>query len=308
MNGSKQRITFGGVLLLLLLQAAQAASSCGGAGIALQVLGSGGPEITDQRASSGYLIWQDGRAHVLIDMGPGSLRQYELSGARLEDLEVILLTHLHVDHSGDLPALLKGSFFTGRKRDLPLFGPTGNNIMPATEAFVSTLFGAPDGAFHYLDAFLDGHAAYHLLPQNVDAESDQPITVIDDERFNIAAIPVHHGPIPALAWRVAIGGKTIVISGDMNGDKKTLPRLANRVDLLVAHHAIPEGLQGVARNLHMPPSVIGHIAANADVKQLVLSHRMNRSLGQEGESTRIIREHYRGPLEFAEDGQCFNLQ
>jgi ribonuclease BN (tRNA processing enzyme) len=73
----------------------------------------------------------------------------------------------------------------------------------------------------------------------------------------------------------------------------------------VAHHAVPERAQGVERRLHMPPSVIGGIAAIAKVKRLVLSHRMNRTLGREKESEQHIRKHYAGPLEFADDGQCF---
>ena len=91
---------------------AEATPQCGAQGVAVQVLGSGGPEITDQRASSAYLVWQDGKARILVDMGPGSMLRYEQSGARIEDLDVILLTHLHVDHSADLPALIKAAFFT----------------------------------------------------------------------------------------------------------------------------------------------------------------------------------------------------
>lgn len=307
-NVYRATILITGIFLqLLLIHTAQAAPQCGVTGIVLQVLGSGGPEITDQRASSGYLIWQDGHARVLIDMGPGSMLRYEESGARLEDLAVILLTHLHVDHSADLPALIKGSFFTNRHTDLPLYGPTGNRLMPTTTAFARALFASPDGAFHYLDDYLKGTEAYRLLPYNVQANGVMPTTVIDDSRFRLTAIPVHHGPIPALAWRVDIAGKSIVVSGDMNGDKHTLQKLAKHADLLVAHHAIPEGATGVARNLHMPPSVIGKIAAMANVKQLVLSHRMLRTIGREKAATQEIRRHYSGPLVFADDGQCFAI-
>lgn len=59
-------------LLLTTAGFAQAAQSCRSAGVWLQVLGSGGPELTDGRASSSYLVWQDGRARILVDMGPGS--------------------------------------------------------------------------------------------------------------------------------------------------------------------------------------------------------------------------------------------
>ena len=44
---------------------------------------------------------------------------------------------------------------------------------------------------------------------------------------------------------------------------------------------MPEGASGVERKLHMPPSVIGQISAEAKVRQLVLSHRMLRTLGKE---------------------------
>jgi ribonuclease BN (tRNA processing enzyme) len=68
---------------------------------------------------------------------------------------------------------------------------------------------------------------------------------------------------------------------------------------------VPEGATGVERNLHMPPSVIGRLAAGAHVKHLVLSHRMLRTLGKEDQTKAGIRNHYDGPLEFANDLDCF---
>jgi ribonuclease BN (tRNA processing enzyme) len=295
------------ILLLTAYSSAEAERCCGTTGVCVQVLGSGGPEINDRRASSGYLVWQDGRARILVDMGPGSMLRYEESGARIEDMEVVLLSHLHVDHSADLPALIKGSFFTDRSSDLPLYGPSGNSLMPATTAFVETLFADPDGAYHYLSGYLTGDEAYRLQPYDVSASGNAVQQVVTSKDFNISAVAVHHGPIPALAWRIDIGGRAIAFSGDMNGGNHTLPKLAAGADLLVAHHAIPQDAAGVARNLHMPPSVIGEIAAQAKVKQLVLSHRMIRTLGHEEESTVEIRRHYTGPVEFAEDGQCFKV-
>jgi ribonuclease BN (tRNA processing enzyme) len=75
--------------------------------------------------------------------------------------------------------------------------------------------------------------------------------------------------------------------------------------LLVAHHAIPEGAEGIARKLHMPPSEIGRVAAEAKVGTLILSHRMKRTLGLEARSLELIRRSYRGPVTFAEDMACF---
>jgi ribonuclease BN (tRNA processing enzyme) len=68
---------------------------------------------------------------------------------------------------------------------------------------------------------------------------------------------------------------------------------------------VPEGASGVERRLHMPPSVIGRIAHEAGVKQLVLSHRMRRTLGHETETLESIKKHYMGPVAFANDLDCF---
>ena len=111
--------------------------------------------------------------------------------------------------------------------------------------------------------------------------------------------------VPALAWRIELGGKSIVFSGDTNGNNGNLEILAKDADLFVAHNAIPEGETGAARELHMPPSVIGHIASTAHVKALVLSHRMLRSLGHEDETRAKIAASYSGPMTFANDLDCF---
>ena len=279
-------------------------SSCGEQGVWLQVLGSGGPELEDRRASSGYLVWHNGKARILVDMGAGSLLRFEQSGASLNDLDVLLFSHFHVDHSNDLPALIKASYFSDRDRDLPLYGPTGNQLMPSATEFVQGLFGAR-GVYRYLQDYVEGTESYRLLAHDIEASGKTRQVIRDDARYRITTVPVHHGPIPALAWRTEIAGKVIVFSGDMNNDNDTLTDLAKQADILVAHHAIPEEAVGVARNLHMPPSVIGRIAAQARVKQLVMSHRMIRTLGKEAQSLSQVRRAYTGPVHFADDLQCF---
>jgi ribonuclease BN (tRNA processing enzyme) len=131
------------VMLLLLcgFSPPAAAQSCGSQGIAVQVLGSGGPELQDKRASSSYLLWEDGQAKAVIDAGGGSALRFGESGAQMSQLDILLFSHLHVDHSGDFAALIKSSWFEDRSRPLPIYGPPGNDFMPATTEFVYDLFG-----------------------------------------------------------------------------------------------------------------------------------------------------------------------
>jgi hypothetical protein len=56
----------------------------------------------------------------------------------------------------------------------------------------------------------------------------------------------------ALGWPIEIGRKSIVFSGDTNGEGADLVRLAKDASLFIAHNAIPRGATGVERRLHMP--------------------------------------------------------
>jgi ribonuclease BN (tRNA processing enzyme) len=269
------------------------------------VLGSGGPELQDKRASSSYLVWQDGQARVLVDAGGGSALRFGESGAKMSQLDVILFTHFHVDHSADFPALAFSSWFEERDRPLPVYGPAGNSEFPSTVDFVRSFFNSRNGIYRYLSVLLvpQEEGGYELQPHNV--VGDPSSAAFHGEHLSAYAARVVHGSVPALAWRVEIGGKSIVFSGDTNGEGADLVRLAKDADLFIAHNAVPEGATGVERRLHMPPSVIGQIAQEAHVKRLVLSHRMLRTLGKEEQSQSEIRKNFSGPVAFANDLDCF---
>jgi ribonuclease BN (tRNA processing enzyme) len=278
------------------------AQSCGSTGLAVQVLGSGGPDLRDKRASSSYLVWKDGKALVLIDAGGGSALRFGESGAEMSQLKVILFTHFHADHSSDLPALVLSSGFEGPKRPLPVFGPPGSDAFPSTTEFLDGLFGKSHGAWRYMSHYL-------LQPHDVIAE-DTPVNVFRSGDLSVDAVRTDHGRTPALGWRVDIGGKLIVFSGDTGGYGKGLPRLVENADLLIAHNATSRSSDPDTIAILMPPLVIGQIAADAHVKRLVLSHRMAETLGKEHEAqtSKDIRKHYKGPLRFANDLDCFSLK
>ncbi|WP_404355784.1 MBL fold metallo-hydrolase [Methylotuvimicrobium sp. KM1] len=276
--------------------------------IQLQVLGAGGPEINDRRAGSSYLLRIDDKAVVMIDTGPGSSLNFEKAGADFNDLQALLFTHFHVDHSSDFPALVKGSYFTDRKNDLPVYGPSGNDLMPSTKEFVEQLFGKT-GIYRYLNEYITPNSPsnYKIQAHNVRFAKNKIQSFNIAPNIDINAISVHHGPLPALAWRIDAGDCRVTISGDTSNQYETLVKLAEGSDLLIAHHAIPEQATGAARNLHMPPSEIGKVAQAAKVKHLVLSHRMRRTEGSEEETSAIIRKHFTGPIDFADDLESYPL-
>lgn len=294
------------VLVVILSFTSSVFAECQSERVNVQVLGSGGPEMSDARASSSYLIWLDGKSVVLIDTGPGSSFNFEQSGASIADLQAVAFSHFHVDHSADFPALIKASYFTNRNTDLFVFGPQGNHLMPSATEFVHGMLGKK-GVYRYLREYVTASkpSAYKIRTENIPAHKSLAKGVQIAKSLSLASIAVHHGPVPALAWRVEVHGCAIVLSGDMSNQYQTLEKLAKGADILIAHNAIPEVARGAARNLHMPPSEIGKIAAKANVKKLVLSHRMKRTLSREQETLKNIRLSYKGPVKFANDMDIF---
>jgi len=294
------------LLSVLGLAMSPAQAACNG-DVAVQVLGSGGPIVNPARASASYLLWVKGKARLLVDTGGGSFVRFGQAEARIEDLEAILLTHLHVDHAVDLPAYLKSGWFSARRRPLPLLGPSGAGEFPDLKDFVDSLIG-PQGAFRYLQGYLPPEPGYFALQvQQIDHTLRRPQEVFKSDGLRILAIGVKHGPVPALGYRVDVAGRSIAFSGDQNGDNPAFAAMIRNVDLLVMDHAVPEDTDPVAANLHARPSEIARLAWEARVGRLLLSHIMPRSERRLTESQALIRKTYHGPLDVAQDLMCIEL-
>src|SRR5262245_36949140 len=77
-----------------------------GSAFALPTLRSRGPRPPG-RAASGNLVSLDGKPRLLIDAGSGIFTRLGELQVDLIDLDTLLLTHLHIDHTADVPSVLK---------------------------------------------------------------------------------------------------------------------------------------------------------------------------------------------------------
>lgn len=286
---------------------AQSQNQCSDDALDVVILGSGGPELSDKRASTGYLVRENGKARFIIDFGAGASLNFERAGGQIEDLYAVLFTHFHVDHSNDLPALVKASFFSERTQDLPIYGPTGNHVIPSTPDFIEKQFGE-QGVYPYLSDFLSGDASFALKPIAVDANLDKPRSFSTQLKgFTIKAVPISHGLLPSVAWRIEKNGCSVVISGDTSNQGRTLDDLVKDSNVFIAHNAVPEHSHDtVATHLHMTPSEIGRIAG-LGTQSLVLSHFMRRTQNHD-DSKKAIGEHYQGKVYFANDCDIYSLK
>lgn len=276
-------------------------------GVALQVLGSGGPIADDARASSAYLLWVDGKARVLIDAGGGSFLRFGEAGARFADLEFVGLSHFHTDHSADFPALLKSGNFSGRTRPLPVAGPSGTSRFPGLFDFLSSMLDSDTGAYAYLSGYLDGSGRLvKLEPVEVDIDAEKPSLILSDadKDLQIHALGVPHGIVPAVAFRVTTRNQSFVFSSDQNMTRPGYAEFASGATALVVHLPVPENAGDAARSLHAVPSKIAETANAAKPELLVVSHFMARSLRDPAQGADVLRKQFPGEIVLAEDLSC----
>jgi ribonuclease BN (tRNA processing enzyme) len=291
------------LLALFAIPSGASAQSCVGNPAAVQILGSGGPAINPNRASASYLLWVGPDAKILVDMGGGTYIRFGQSQAKLADLAMVAISHLHPDHVSDLPALLWLSHQV-RKEPLPIVGPSGNAVAPAFPTFLSRLFDEKNGAFQVLGHTV-GAAQGNGVPlevATVDVTKAEPSTVFDRDGMTVTALGIPHANVPTLAYRVQVRGASVVFSSDQNGTNPKFTEFAKGADVLVMHLAIAAG---ATSPLHAAPAVVGRIAQDAGAKRLVVSHI---GLFDLDAAIAELKKSYAGPLTIGADLQCTPVQ
>jgi len=269
--------------------------------IEVVVLGSGGPRAFG-RAGSSFILILAGKPRILVDAGPGAFLRIGELNLDLGAVDTVLLTHLHIDHSGDLPAFFNARALTSDGSiTYRIFGPDGAGLFPKTSRFVDLLVGR-DGAFAYQKTF-GAPESFTVRDLAINLESPRT-NILDDDGLTVEETATHHGDCPSVAYRISYRGVTVVFSGDM--DASALPnlvQLAKNADLLIFNCAVldPPGSPSQLYDLHTPPRKIGEAARDSGVKSLLLSHLAPDVEGRQDAVRKSIRVSFAGPVEFARD-------
>ena len=287
--------------LLGLTLSSPAWAACGDSGVALQVLGSGGP-FGQGRASAGYLVWIDGVSQIMIDAGGGTFSHFHEAEADVSHLQLLALSHFHPDHASEVPALLWAQSGT------PLVaGPSGTAAFPSVDDFLGGLFG-PEGVFRVIGGRMD------LDFVAVEVGASEPTDVLSQGQIQVRGLGVPHGNVPTVGYRVDVGDVSVAFASDQNGSDPVFTEFVRGVDVLVVHFAASEEAVGPTADLHATPSVWGQMATNAGIGTLVLSHLSEsdpsnpRHASHSGADLEASLEHlrasYDGPLVVADDLMC----
>src|SRR3989449_6852354 len=194
-GASMFRYTVISLLALFSIVPTASAQTCVGSPVAVQILGSGGPAINPERASAGYLLWVGAQARLLFDIGGGSYIRFGQTRAKLADLAMVGISHLHPDHTSDLAALMWGSNRL-RVEPLPIVGPSGNDVASDFATFLSRMFDAKSGAYQGLGSTLraeqPGSERPRLDVRVVDVSKTEPTRVFDRDGISVTALRIPH--------------------------------------------------------------------------------------------------------------------
>lgn len=203
------------------------------------VLGSGSAQPTHRRASAGYLVeWRGGA--LLLDAAAGTYMRALKAGLDPARLRALVLSHLHPDHTADLPALLWARRQTpGLPPALTIVGPAGTaGLLERVQA----LYGS------WLD-----------VPRDV---SPFPCEL---DGLLIQAFPARHSA-EAVCLRLVAGGRALAYSGD-TGDCEGLRAACREADLALLECTTMDAQEG-----HMTPADCEAVAAATHPKRVFLTH------------------------------------
>ena len=293
-------------MMVLAVPSGALAQSCAAGPATVQILGSGGPAFNRERASAGYVLWIDGQARMLVDMGGGAYFRFSQSEAKMSDLALVAISHLHPDHVSDLPAFL---WLSQQMRQEPLRivgpagnsvgGPAGNDVAPDFQTFLTRLFDDKTGAFQVLGGSFGGRGnGIRLDISMIDHTKAEPTMVYEGHGLTVTALGIPHANMPTLAYRVETRDGSIVFSSDQNGTNPRFVDFARKANVLIMHLAIAPG---TTSPLHAAPAVVGRIAQEAGVGRLIVSHI---GLFDLDAAIADLRKNYSGPLTVGADLQC----
>ena len=246
----------------------------------LIILGSGTTVPLAERGSPSIAVFID-KVFLLLDIGPGTVRQLASAGLNHEDIDYVAISHFHPDHTADLIHLI--------------FATRHPPVLKVRKPF--TIIG-PRGFSGFLEGLKKPYGKWLDLPTGL-MEIEELHTDERDRRefngFTIVSAPSRHTS-GSIGLRIeGDSGKTLVYSGD-TGYCEELVDLARGADLLILESSFPDG-QGVEG--HLTPSQAGEIAARAGATRLVLTHFYPECLRSDIEGQ--CRKTYQGELILATD-------
>jgi len=278
-----------------------------------------GPIPDPDRSQPANLLWNNKHA-ILVDAGDGAAEQIAKAGHPLSDVDSVILSHLHIDHTGGLSAIIGMRYQQHIPGTLTVYGPPGtqrlvDGLVAAQKGLVE-LSGAENPQITKLPssnvAVVEITDGARLTVDGVD------IAAVENSHYGFAAGTPEAKAYQSLSLRFTMPDRTIVFTGD-TGPSDGVRQLAKGADLLISEITDPGTelatlkaertdipfvadpiLKKHFEQQHLTADAVGELAAGAGLKSLVLTHNPIPA-GLIPQAGVAIASHYDGPVAFADD-------
>lgn len=247
------------------------------------LLGTGVAIPQKDRVQSGLIV--DGGTDkkycpVLFDCGCGVLQRIYQSRYMHTHITNVFLSHLHLDHCGDLLALVKANWLCDTIK-LNLWGPVG--------------------AGQWLENLL---VAYPYMQDKVEIEVTEllPGQVVRVEGLEVECIRTVHA-LPSLGFTVTSGGKTMLYSGDTE-PVDDIVKASEGIDLLIHECSFPDTFEVTN---HTTPGTLAEILRGTSIGRIVLTHLYPQTRGFEAGMVKVLAEACGCPVEIGYDLQIIEI-
>jgi len=260
--------------------------------INFHILGAGGAVPTPTHCPSAYWVGLDGQ-YLLLDPGPGALVRLVKSGLAprgVDQINLVLLSHLHPDHSVDLISLLFAAHspICTNTEPLHIRGPVGLISLLAKLQDIYGRWLEPRNRSLEISEWSEGQVL------NLPAGGS-----VEPFRVNH---PQDHLSDHALGYRFTdSAGKIVVFSGD-TGACPELNQAARRADLLVVECSVPDHL---ATPGHLHPATVGALCADAKPRHVVLTHQYPAAAALD--LVHEVVQYFDGKISQACDGSSYEV-
>lgn len=310
--------------LLLLAGSALPAAEPPGSRAANQfiTLGTHGGPVSDRNRSQPANALVVGQAVYLVDAGDGAVQQLARAGLSLAAVRAVFISHIHIDHTGGLFAVLGLRHQMGSPGKLVVYGPRGIKamvdgliaaIMPEAESGYGVAgedYVAPQGTVEVIE-----------LPDGASVKLEGlAVKVAENTHYSFAKGSDMDRRFGSISFRFDLPDRSIVYTGD-TGPSDAVIALARGADILVTELADPKfaatfvvpgpGPQPKrAREMHehmvqhhISPEQVAETATKANVRRVVITHLVAGRDPNVDTSPLVaaVRKGYSGPVEIAAD-------
>ena len=288
--------------------------------------GTGGPLAEAGRAGPQTVVIA-GDEVLVFDAGPGSTRQFTLSGISVGSVDALFLTHFHSDHIGDVGELMLQRWTSeGAAVPLPVYGPPGIDTVIEGFKHAYTLDKGYRVAHHGEEAMPSSGFGAEVHAFNLGSDLMSSETVYQNGDVEVIAFNVDHMPVfPAVGYRVNYKERSLVITGD-TVYTESLVHHSMKADLLISealNHEYSQmisdastekdnNLSIVAKDIktyHIRPDEVGIVARDADVSYLLVTHILPPIPAKilKNGFLRDTKEIYKGDVYLANDGTMIKM-